>query len=1012
MKNRRIEDQTELTNLVIEWGERENVNGTIVCLDQEKAYDKIRHDYMWTTLGRFGFPEQCISTIKTLYSEARTTVIINGEKSNPYRVNRGVRQGDPMSCLLFNLAIEPLAQMIRKSNLKGMEIKGETERLIIKLFADDTTIYLSEEDDINDLKDILEAWCKASGARFNNHKTAVVPVGREPFRKSLIDTRKASQHHSPIPTEMKIVSDRETTRLLGSFIGNKTDQPSVWTPTLEKITRDLERWDKGHPTIDGRRLIIGMVIGGRTQYRTCVQGMPLEVEQRLTRTIRNFIWGGTTHPTVGLETLSRPIEQGGKKLLDLKARNEAIELMKTKRFLDFSTSRPTRAKIADSIIERGLLKKWKIENDGAYKNIFLQSLSANTKDHKDGLPPSIRRMLKTAHKYGVMPAPTKLPLRLRLDMPIWYHTGLTGMKYQGYNSTTAKCQRRHHGITTVGDLIDLIKNTNSILNTSHKPRRNCKCEKCKETRNKGCKNPHKCRIKARKLLKKLQGEWNPLEEEAPGEEQINEGIIGMIDPQTSTPFDKSMRIGNTLGESIRVFTNNSNTTNDSGRMGQPARRPKKKMGPAQSVQAYTDGSCTNNGYENASAGAGIWFGNGDPRNAAIRVPEHMVQSNNTGKALAILMAIKKINTDDHLEILSDSQVTIEGLTKSLRSWEENGWVGIENCEILQATASHMRARTGHTILTKVKGHSGVVGNEEADALTKRGALAQHGEEIDVSPAEGFYLKGAKLSTASQALLYKGIIENKRTPQRRGTTINLDRTRWAVADTNGTPPTDKNIWKSLKDRTLTKESRAFLWKAMHNAYKLGEYWEKIPNFETRSKCYICDAPEDLEHVLTQCKVTGQEVIWELTGELCKARGLKWEKPSLGLILGCNLAKPKRSDGRVTPANNRMFRITVSESARLIWKIRCEWRIKKEADPEKVPTGKEVTNKWVNAIGKRIKTDCLASDVWRHGKRALKEDLVLNMWAGIAQEYTRAYRAWESAFRVLVGMGSKRPLGRNR
>lgn len=54
---------------------------------------------------------------------------------------------------------------------------------------------------------------------------------------------------------------------------------------MEKIVTDLKRWDRSHPTINGRCLIIGMVVGGRTQFRTCVQGMPPEVEQCLRKII-------------------------------------------------------------------------------------------------------------------------------------------------------------------------------------------------------------------------------------------------------------------------------------------------------------------------------------------------------------------------------------------------------------------------------------------------------------------------------------------------------------------------------------------------------------------------------------------------------------------------------------------------------------------------------------------------------------------------------------------------------
>ena len=71
-----------------------------------------------------------------MYSKAETSVMINGVIPAPIRVDRGVRQGDPMSCLLYNLAIEPLAEALRAS---GIKIANHA-KLITKLFADDTLV--------------------------------------------------------------------------------------------------------------------------------------------------------------------------------------------------------------------------------------------------------------------------------------------------------------------------------------------------------------------------------------------------------------------------------------------------------------------------------------------------------------------------------------------------------------------------------------------------------------------------------------------------------------------------------------------------------------------------------------------------------------------------------------------------------------------------------------------------------------------------------------------------------
>ncbi|KAF9018854.1 hypothetical protein BDZ89DRAFT_918478, partial [Hymenopellis radicata] len=82
-----------------------------------------------------------------------------------------------LSCLLFNIAIEPLAAMLRDSNLEGYRVQGILDRIITTLFAADTTVFLSKNDKFSDLKKILDTWYAASGAKFNIKKTVIIPIG-------------------------------------------------------------------------------------------------------------------------------------------------------------------------------------------------------------------------------------------------------------------------------------------------------------------------------------------------------------------------------------------------------------------------------------------------------------------------------------------------------------------------------------------------------------------------------------------------------------------------------------------------------------------------------------------------------------------------------------------------------------------------------------------------------------------------------------------------------------------
>ena len=70
-------------------------NRVIIALYQEKAYNKIKHGYLWETLKTFNVPMQFIEMVKTLYQHAYTQVAINGVFSTPFHITRGAQQGNP-----------------------------------------------------------------------------------------------------------------------------------------------------------------------------------------------------------------------------------------------------------------------------------------------------------------------------------------------------------------------------------------------------------------------------------------------------------------------------------------------------------------------------------------------------------------------------------------------------------------------------------------------------------------------------------------------------------------------------------------------------------------------------------------------------------------------------------------------------------------------------------------------------------------------------------------------------
>ena len=174
---------------------------------------------------------------------------------------------------------------------------------------------------------------------------------------------------------------------MGAYVGNDVDQTAVWTPTLERITTRLGQWAKSHLTQDGKCLIIGMVISGLTQYLTQVQGMSAEVETIISWKITAFLWDDAS-PMVSTSVMSGQIEAGGKKILDIKARNEAIELMKLQSYLCLDKNCPRWARIADILIKGNIPISQNVQDGATAQNTFLQTWTVKT-GAKSTLPKSL-----------------------------------------------------------------------------------------------------------------------------------------------------------------------------------------------------------------------------------------------------------------------------------------------------------------------------------------------------------------------------------------------------------------------------------------------------------------------------------------------------------------------------------------------------------------------------------------------------------------------------------------------
>ena len=143
------------------------IPGAFLSLDQKKAFDRVDHSFLFNVLSHVGFGPSYISWVKLLYSGISSVVCINGYTSDAFLPTRGVRQGCPLSPLLYILTIEVLAANLRANEaIPGLLLPGTAAPLpVVSLYADDTTVIALSDCVILEVFQVYARFEAATGSR-------------------------------------------------------------------------------------------------------------------------------------------------------------------------------------------------------------------------------------------------------------------------------------------------------------------------------------------------------------------------------------------------------------------------------------------------------------------------------------------------------------------------------------------------------------------------------------------------------------------------------------------------------------------------------------------------------------------------------------------------------------------------------------------------------------------------------------------------------------------------------
>ncbi|VDC04552.1 unnamed protein product [Peniophora sp. CBMAI 1063] len=1009
LARRSIYDNVALARMVMAHGEVKNKNGVLVLLDQEKAYDKIDLDYLWSVVRAYNIPEEWIAPVEALYAKATSKVIINGVMSQPFELTRGVRQGDPLSCLLFVLAIEPLAEMLRKSELKGIETPNSMECLITTLFADDTIVFLNCDDDFATLEQILTNWCKASRARFNIAKTEIIPFGDEAFRRDFINDRRAKPSHQRIPNNVRILPDGEAARLLGARVGNKLSPDTIWGPTLQKLEARMAFWSERdrYPDLRVQKMFADWLPAGMTQFLAMCQGMPKYIIDRVTKLQQNFIWKGSRYPTINIKQLQRSKYEGGLGLIDLHARIKAIQVMRIKRWLN-GEEQPRWANFANAIIASRVTQEEEARSDEELRwNPFTQAWLPPGNSHlASHWPQELQEIMNTASKLDIALHILFPSQELRKRLPIWNHIALTStnqrirVKVRNLlRLETSECLWKEHGVSTVEDLERIANSRKTPLIT-----------KTRKTATATLAGTNA--IKASRWNPKTPDPPNPHGNEHPT--ALSKKTAKQEGECAPITAPRTLISGNEIADAIRLFAPQppsqikAKARYEAWHNAEAAAFADSRTNPNTNVEEITaeviaamlvtdDDIITRHGALLHPEGSHKY---NLPQEFEIR-PQCSTQENNPIRPL-ILATIQAIDLTDQKAtlIIRTTELKFASiLTEKKQAEEDLDLLNLRSADAWRTLFAKVNQRSGVTKVILTSASSTEAKNLLSEASNE--PENQHSDLTNDDSVERWRPKGAILSKMTQKLAYKFIkcehpITDKETP-----TIHLAMARHAACEQNGSLPSNAAVWATTWSKDLKTNDQEWLWKTIHGGFKIGKYWESIRNYEQRGRCSLCDAErESMEHVLFECDIPGAAEVWEEAKSLWERNGSgPWPTGNqFGVIMAAGLMRFKRNRKRNRGAEH-LFRIIVSTACRTIWNIRCERVIQ-----EKEISASEAKVRWWSNIKKRLNVD-QAMTSKRFDNLAISRQRVHDTWYNILKKDNLPQGEWIGrGVGVLVGSNS--------
>lgn len=249
-------------------------------LDIRKAFDSVRWEYILDLLRRLGFPDRFRDWIAALFCTSSSRVLLNGIAGPPILHGCGLRQGDPLSPLLFVIAIDTLQQILDVATNHNLlhKLRGRGSHVRTSLYADDAAIFISPtREDVHNLAAILRYFGEVTGLSTNFQKSSVVAI------------RCGHMNLDDILASLPAMRTSFLMKYLGLPLSIWQLKRVDFQLLEDKVAARLPPWQGRNITTIGRAALVKSVLTSQVAYHITPLTVPPAVLQSINKIERAFL---------------------------------------------------------------------------------------------------------------------------------------------------------------------------------------------------------------------------------------------------------------------------------------------------------------------------------------------------------------------------------------------------------------------------------------------------------------------------------------------------------------------------------------------------------------------------------------------------------------------------------------------------------------------------------------------------------------------------------------------------